>query len=178
MTANETMKSEPAPARQTRLTPAQWAQAKALLETGQMTKAGLARKFGISRQSMSEGMNKRGAIYGSRCHVVEEACIEGLKDDAARRAEEIVALREKQLKATELLHRLQMKAMADAVRDDRPLSSLLSEAAAISLLIKNQRLIRQQLWGLYGLRDQPATADTVEFVVSERPAASIGDRHA
>lgn len=151
-----------------KLTEAEWAEAKALYETGRHTKVDLAKKYGISRQSMTEGLNARGAVYGSKSKVVEDATVEAQRTDQAKRHEEIAAMRERQLKGVDLLQKLQNKAIGDALRDNKPLHSQASEFKALNTLIKNQKMIREELWEIYDLNRDPDGADEIpEFIVSE-----------
>lgn len=153
---------------QKRLTEAEWSEAKALYETGKGTKSSLAKQFGISRQSMTEGLNARGAVYGAKAAAIEAATVEAQRTDAVKKHEEIAAMRERQLRGVDLLQKLQNKIIGEALRDQKPLSSQNNEFRTLNTLIKNQKLIREELWEIYDLNRDPDGAEEVpEFIVSE-----------
>lgn len=151
-----------------KLTEAEWAEAKALYETGKMTKVELSKKFGITRQSITLGLNQRGAVYGSKSKAIEDATIEGQKDESRKRAGEIAEMRERQLKATDMLQRLQNKTIGEALHARKPLASQYDEYKALNALIKNQKMLREEFWEIYDLNRDPDGADEIpEFIVSE-----------
>lgn len=158
--------STPAPGK--RLTEAEWAEAKGLYETGRMTKVDLSKKFGVSRQSMTEGLNKRGAVFGARSKEIEAATVEGQKTDAHKKASEIGDMREERKKAIVLLGKLQNRIIADCLSKEQPLASKQAEIKALNGLIKNAAIIRGELWSIYDLdRDPDGGEEIPEFIVSE-----------
>lgn len=157
-----------------RLTAAEWTEAVTLFETGKLTKSDLARKFGISFQSMFAGLKQRGAVYGSKTNVIEEAILESEKSDQKKKSEEVAAMRERQRVSTELLQKLQNNIIGEALRDRANLSTKYDEIRTINALIKNQKMFREELWGIYDLNRDPDQADEMpDFVVSEYEPAEL-----
>ena len=151
-----------------KLTEAQWAEAKALYETGKSTKIDISRKYGISRQAVTEGLNNRGAVYGSKSKEIENATIEAQKGSAVRLFEEIAQMKASQTKSNELLQKLQNKAVGDALRESKPLNSQIHEFKALNILIRNQKMMREEMWAIYDLNRDPDGSDEIpEFIVSE-----------
>lgn len=150
------------------LTEAEWAEAKGLYETGKMTKSSLAKKYNVSRPTMTNGLNARGAVYGSRSSEVEKATIENAKSDAAKLSDEIATMRQDRLKNIDLADKLQRKLIAEALRDSRPLSSMADEFRTLNMVLKNNKIIREEYWAVYDLDRDPDAGDEIpEFIVSE-----------
>lgn len=150
------------------LTEAEWAEAKALLETGRMTKTELAAKYGVSKQAISQGLNARGAVYGSKSKIVEEATIQAQREDASKRIEEIQAFKEKQRKMVEMVQNLTIKAVTDQIRTGKPLGDIDKDLGALNRAMKNLQAGRNELYHLYDLyRDPDADSEIEEFIVSE-----------
>lgn len=150
------------------MTEAQWAEAKAEFELGQYTATALALKFGVARQSMSEGLKARGAVYGSKSKVVEEATINATKTDQAKKVEEIVAMKEKQRKLIETTQQLAAKALMDSIRDSTPISQKKADIQTLKSIMAIFAAGRSELWEIYGLNDdRDADQELPEFAVSE-----------
>lgn len=150
------------------LSDAEWKEAVFLFETGKSTKTDLSRRFGISWQAVSKGLKQRGAIYGSKSSIITDSLIEAEKTDSARKAEEITAMRERQRVSIELLQKIQNNIVGTQIRDNLPLSEKIDDIKALNLLIKNQTMIREDLWRIYDLdRDPDQAEEFPDFVVSE-----------
>jgi DNA-binding beta-propeller fold protein YncE len=156
------------------LTEAQWAEAKGLYETGKMTKADLSKQFGVHRNTMSSGLIARGAVYGAKSKVIEDATVEASKTDTAKLSAEIAGMKEKRKLGIELLDKLQNKVMAEALRDNKPLSSRSDEFRTLNTMIKNAKMVREELWAIYDLNRDPDGGDEIpEFIVSEYTADEV-----
>lgn len=155
---------EPTP----RLTEAQWAEAKADHELGTATASALAHRYGISRQAISKGLKARGAVYGSKSKIVEQATIDASKSDASKRVEEIVAMKEKQRKLIETTQQLTAKVLMDSIRDSVPVSQKSKDVATLKNIMAIFAAGRSELWEIYGLNDDAdADQEMPEFAVSE-----------
>lgn len=162
------------PEKQKRLTEAEWAEAKALYETGRLSKTMLADKYGISRQSMGEGLNARGAVYGSKSKEIEQATVEAQKDASLRKAEEIDAMKEKQKKFVEMIQNLTVKAITDKAREGKPLADAKNDIVALRNAMMIVAQGRDELYHLYDLHREPDGAQqTEEFIVSEYTSEEI-----
>lgn len=154
--------------KQKRLLEAEWVEAKALYETGRATKQDLADKYGITRQSMGRGLAQRGAVYGSKSSVVEEATIAAQKDEAAKRVEDISAFKEKQRKMVEMVQNLTIKAVTDKVRAGQPIADAKHDIAALNKAMATISAGRNELYHLFDLhRDPDGASESEEFIVSE-----------
>lgn len=159
---------------QKHLTLAEWAEAKALYETGKMTKVDLAKKFGVSRATITNGLNQRGAAYGSKSTAIENATIEASKGDQQKLFEEIAEMKAKRKKSVEILDQLQTRTMGKLLQENLPLATKADEFRTLNTMIKNAKLIREELWAIYDLDRDPDGADEIpEFIVSEYTADEV-----
>lgn len=151
-----------------RLTASEWTEAVTLFELGKLTKTDLAKKFGVSWSAMFKGLKARGAVFGSKSNVIEDAILESEKSDQKKKSEEVAAMRERQRVGTELLQKLQNNIIGEALRDRAPISSKYDEIKTLNALIKNQKLFREELWAIYDLNRDPDQADEMpDFILSE-----------
>lgn len=158
----------PTPPTKARLTEAEWAEAKIDFELGKMTATQLAAKYGVRRQTMSDGLKARGAIYGAKSKVVEEAAMDAAKSDAQKRVEEIVSMKEGQRKLIETTQRLTQKIIVDSIRDNTPISQKKSDVQTLKNIMAIFAVGRAELWEIYGLNDdKDADQELPEFAVSE-----------
>ena len=168
MEASETIEPTPVPAKHKRLTEAEWAEAKALYEMGKMTKTDLGAHYGITKQSMGEGLNARGAVYGSKSSVIEAATIEAQKDNAQRKVEEIEGFKDKQKKMVEMVQNLSVKAVTDKVRAGKPISDAKNDIVTLRAVMATLRMGRDELYHLHDLHRDPDAGEALEeFIVSE-----------
>lgn len=159
---------KPAPGKAKRLTEAEWAQAKADYELGKATKQDLADSYGVTRQAIGQGLQARGAVYGSKSKVVEEAAIAASKDDQVKRVEDIGAMKEKQRKMVEMVQNLTIKAVTDQVRAGKPIADVHKDISALNKAMATISAGRNELYHLFDLhRDPDGAAETEEFIVSE-----------
>ena len=151
-----------------RLNESSWREIVFLFETGKATKTELSRKFNVTWQWISAGLRKRGAIYGSKSAIITDALIEAEKSDSARRAEEVTQMRERQRASIDLLQKIQNNIVGVSIRDGVPLASKYDEIKSLNLLIKNQTMIRSDLWEIYDLHRDPDQAEEMpDFIVSD-----------
>lgn len=158
----------PAAKKSRRLTEAEWAEAKALYETGRLTKTALAEKYAISRQSMHEGLTARGAVYGSKSKAVEDAVVTAQVDQSVKRLEDIAAMKDRQRQRVELIQSLAVKQITDQIREKSPIANRKADMAvlkdAMGIIAKG----RDELYHIYDLHRDPAGADEIpEFIVGE-----------
>lgn len=139
-----------------RLTPAQWAEAVALWELGQVTLRDLSAKFGISEPSLSAGLKKRGAVKGSRAHEIgkaaadaaAKAAITEAEDQAEKRKRRIVETKERHYEYADSLAKLIMKEIVDTVRAGKPVGVSLKSIQALRLAAAGLKDIRAERYAI------------------------------
>lgn len=156
------------------LTKAEWAEAKGIYEAGKMTKVDLAKKFGVSRITMTNGLNGMGAVWGARSKEIENATVEAAKGTELKLFEEIAEMKAKRRKSIEILDQLQTRTMGKLLQENLPLASKADEFRTLNTMIKNAKLVREELWAIYDLDRDPDGADEIpEFIVSEYTADEV-----
>jgi DNA-binding transcriptional regulator GbsR (MarR family) len=117
------------------MTEAEWAEAGALWELGEVTLGELSTRFGISRQGMSQGLKKRGVVKNSKARelatVVRSTVVAAVTDQASetagkfarQRSARIDETKEQHYKWMEVLGRLVMNEFFEAKKANRPFST-------------------------------------------------------
>lgn len=164
--------TDPTSGKGKRLTEAEWATAKADYELGKATKQDLADEYGISRQAIAKGLAARGAVYGSKSKVVEDATIAAQKDEQVKRVEDIAAMKEKQRKMVEMVQNLTIKTITDQVRGtgsgSKPIGDVHKDIATLNKAMATIAAGRNELYHLYDLhRDPDGANETEELIISE-----------
>lgn len=135
-----------------KLTPAEWEQVVVLWELGKSTLRELSKLFGISEVALHKGLKNRGAVKGIRSHEIGASAVEAAKSDVQKSLERIAAMKERYLGYSDLVAKLTMKEITEAVRDKVPLATkrndiqTLQRAAAVLATLRNENF---HLFGLY-----------------------------
>lgn len=157
-----------------RLTPAQWSQIVALWEFGEATAEDLAKAFEVSVTAIRKGLKTRGSVKGSRAHEVGNAVAEAAKTEAAARVEKITKMKEKYLGWSDLLGKLTMKEVGDAVKDGVPLEQKKNNLIALNKAVANISKLRDENFHLFGLYDEnPDDEELPELIVGEYTAEEL-----
>ena len=157
-----------------RLTPAQWSQIVALWEFGEATIDDLAKAFEVNRSAISKGLKARGTTKGSRAHEVGNAVAEQAKTDAAKRVQRIGEMKEKYLGWSDLIGKLTMKEIGDAVKDKMPLSSKKDNLIALNKAAANIAKMRDENFHLFGLYDEnPDDEELPDLAIAEYSAEEL-----
>lgn len=157
-----------------RLTPAQWSQIVALWEFGEATIEDLASAYEVSKTAIKKGLKNRGSIKGCRAHEVGNAVAEQAKTDAAARVEKITKMKEKYLGWSDLLGKLTMKEVGDAVKDGVPLEQKKNNLVALNKAVANISKLRDENFHLFGLYDDnPDDEELPELIVGEYTAEEL-----
>jgi transposase-like protein len=154
--------------KRSKLTPAQWAQIVTLWELGKVTMSDLARTYHVSEEAIRQGLKKRGTRRGSRAHEIAEATIDASRSQAKKEQEAIREMKERYLGYTNIISKLAMREIADAVKGS---VSLATKKEAMITLQKASAVVsrmRDENFHIYGLYDQPDQAD-------ELPDIGIGE---
>ncbi|MCR9222945.1 MAG: hypothetical protein NXH70_02650 [Hyphomonas sp.] len=157
-----------------RLTLAQWSQIVALWEFGEATLEDLAKAFEVSETAIRKGLKTRGSVKGCRAHEVGNAVAEQAKSDAAARVEKITGMKEKYLGWSDLLGKLTMKEIGDAVKAGVPLEQKKNNLVALNKAVANISRLRDENYHLFGLYDDnPADEELPELIVGEYTAEEL-----
>lgn len=151
-----------------RLTEAQWAEIKADYELGKATKSDLARKYGVTRQSIGKGLDARGAIYGSKSKAIENARLESEVDSARQKVAAIEDFKAKQLTMVTNLQNLALKVLGEKLKAGRPVSDAKTEINTIRSAMAILKMGRDEVYHLYDLyRDPDGAEENEELIISE-----------
>lgn len=157
-----------------RLTPAQWSQIVVLWELGEATYEDLAETFEVSVTAIRKGLKARGSVKGSRAHEIGKAAEDMAKTDASKKVERIQKIKEKYLGWSDLLGKLTMKEVGDAVKDGLPISSKKESLVALNKAVANIKMLRDENFHLLGLYDENTQDEELpELVVGEYTAEEL-----
>ena len=135
-----------------RMTPAQWAEARAMWASGEFTLEQLADKFGVARETLSRRFKKDGVKKGQaaidkkvEAEIVEKATLEA--DKWRERAEKA---REQFFRATEMLNGMNIKVLRDAHANETIFAAQ-PDLKAIQMCLKNLEMAKGIQWSILGL---------------------------
>tara|TARA_R100001086_G_scaffold143632_3_gene75660 strand:- start:919 stop:1551 length:633 start_codon:yes stop_codon:yes gene_type:complete len=140
----------------TRLTPAQWETIVVLWELGKVTIAELSDMYPITEEGLRIGLKKRGAKKGSRAHEVGEAVVEASKADAQKRLEDIDKLKKQYIGYTDVVIKLTMREVSEALKAGVPVSTRKESLTALQKASAVISTLRREAYELYGLNDENA----------------------
>jgi hypothetical protein len=164
----------PVKSKYARLTPAQWEIVTTLWELGKVTYRDLSEMFDITEESLRAGLKKRGAKKGSRVGEVGEAILEQSKAQTTLKLERIDAMKERYLSYGDVLGKLTMKEVTEAVRASAPLSTRKENIAAIQKAAAIMAVLRAESYHLLGLNDENAiTEELPELGITEYTADEL-----
>lgn len=178
--AEKTIKPATA-AHRRKLTPAQWAEAEALWESGQVTLSDLSRKFGKAEETFSRHFSaagvQKGAKKGEHAEKVKEEVAKNIVDDAAVLATRIRETKEDHYKMAQAIGKLTWKEIVDAQREGRAVATSLPNLKALNQAMQVLKSVREERWAVLGLDnpDTEADNDLPDLVISELTAEQIED---
>lgn len=163
---------EEAPAKQKRLTPAEWEQVKLLWEYGNHTLADLSDKFGIRRDTIHRRLKEDGIEKGARAHEAAQAITSGMNDEMAKQAAEnvkrIVETRNDHYRYAEVLARMTMGEIVGAKNASQAFATRDANLAALNKAAKTLEVLRKERWVLLGLdREDGDPEDMDELMITE-----------
>ena len=151
-----------------RLTPAEWEQIVTLWELGMVTLPELSRRYPITEEGLRQGLKKRGAKKGSRSHEVGDAIVEATKADAQKRLEKIAETKERYLDYTDIISKLTMKEVSEAVKGRVPLGTKKENITALQKAANTLARMRAEAYDLLGLNDENANDEELpELAITE-----------
>lgn len=138
-----------------RMTPAQWAEARAMWATGEFTLDEIAEKYGVARETLSRRFAKDGVKKGQSAidKKVEAEIIEKATKNVDKWAERSEQARESYFKSLEMLHKLTVATIGKA-HQDKKLFSAQADLKAIQMAAIAIDKIRSNQWSVLGLDKQ------------------------
>lgn len=161
------------------MTIAQWAEAEALWESGQVTLADLGKRFDKAEETFSRYFKKKGISKGSK----REALVEKVKDevskaiidDATVLAQRIRETKEEHYQMARALGKLTWREVLNAQKDGNSLAGATPEFKALKEAATVLKIVREERWAVLGL-DNPDTendANLPELIIAELTADQI-----
>lgn len=177
----ETGATEPAKKQKQKpkLTPRQWAEAKALWETGAVTLPELAKKYDRHEQSFAQYFRRHGIKKGSKVAEIAKKVEKKIEEQHANDAEIIAArireTKEEHYKMASGLAKLTWAEILKAKQDSVPVSSALNNLKALESAMNVLKKAREERYSVLGLdrADAVDENEVPELVISELTAEQI-----
>lgn len=149
-----------------RMTPAEWAEAKALWESGEFTLSQISDKVGASREHLSRKFKEEKIVKGSKSETVTAEAEESIKDEIAKNAkllpQRVADTKDQHYKYAESLMKLGMRMVAQTMADGRPLSSISDDVKVLNNMSQLAGRTLDQRYKVLGL-DQEDFVDATEL---------------
>lgn len=152
-----------------RMTPAQWAEARAMWASGEFTAEQIAEKFGVARETLSRRFKKDGVKKGQSAidKRVEAEIIEKATKNVDKWAERAEQARESFYKTYEMLHKMTVKTIGDAHRG-AGLFSAQPDLKALQMAASVMDRVRLNQWAVIGLDKESADEEEIpELLIRE-----------
>ena len=164
--------------KQKRLTDAEWAEACALWETGEFRLDDLSAKYGVTRESLSRGLSKRGAIKGASAsdHAarVAEEVKKAAQEDAAVLAKRIRETKENSYEWIMALTRMTMNEVVSAAKRKEAVGTKLNNLKALERAMKTVALGSAEMYRILGLdKNDVDESELPELTIAEMTADEI-----
>ena len=161
-----------------RMTPAQWAEAEALWESGQVTLVDLAKKFDKAEETFSRYFKKKGLKKGAKkdehAEKVKEKVADAITDDATVLASRIRETKEEHYQMARAIGKLTWREVLKAQTNGSVAGST-AEFKSLKEAMTVLKLVREERWAVLGL-DNPDTendANLPDLVIQELTADQI-----
>jgi hypothetical protein len=157
-----------------KLSPAEWEQVVVLWELGKSTLAELSNLFGISKVALNKGLKNRGSVKGIRSHEIGTSALEAAKSDVQKNLERVASMKERYLGYSDLLAKLTMREITEAVRDKIPLANKRNDIQTLQRAASVMATLRNENFHLFGLYDEDTIKDELpEIGITEYSADEI-----
>lgn len=137
------------------LTPAEWAEAEALWESGEVTLDDLNKRFGIAATTISRHMTRKGIIKGANAHLhamaIKEKVLEVALGDSTKLAAKIAEMNDRYVNWYEMLAKMSMSELAVAKKGGKKFETAAGNLKAIGQVLTNIKTCREESWKLYGI---------------------------
>lgn len=138
-----------------RITPAQWSEAKALWESGEFTLTQISEKVGVTREHLSRRFKKEGIEKGVKKIETTAAAAEAVESELSRLAKilpaRIAETKEQHYQWASNIGKLAMQTVIIAQRDGRPLSSTGEDLKALDRLMAIEAKVMEQRYKALGI---------------------------
>ena len=163
---------EAKPAKQKRLTPAEWEQVKLLWEYGNHTLADLSKQFGIRPDTIQRRLKEDNVEKGARAHEAASSAVNAVHDEMAKQAAEnvkrIVETRNDHYRFAEVLARMTMGEIIAAKNAKQAFATKDANLAALNKAAKTLEVLRKERWVILGLdREDGDPEDMDELMITE-----------
>ncbi len=163
---------EAKPAKQKRLTPAEWEQVKLLWEYGNHTLADLSKQFGIRPDTIQRRLKEDNVEKGARAHEAASSAVNAVHDEMAKQAAEnvkrIVETRNDHYRFAEVLARMTMGEIIAAKNSKQAFATKDANLAALNKAAKTLEVLRKERWVILGLdREDGDPEDMDELMITE-----------
>lgn len=161
------------------MTPAQWAEAEALWEAGQVTLGDLAKKFSKAEETFSRYFKRKGLKKGAKkeehAEKVKEKVADEIADDATTLAKRIRETKDEHYQMARAMGQLTWREVLNAQKEGRSIATSTPQFKALKEAMTTLKMVREERWAVLGL-DNPDTendANLPELVIQELTAEQI-----
>lgn len=138
-----------------RLKPAEWAEAKALWESGEFTLTQISEKIGSSREHLSRKFKSEGIEKGSKSKAieaeVESSVIDEITSGAKLLPQRVAETKERHYKYSVALSKMSMQTLVAAVKEGKTAASVGDDIKAINNLVQLQGRVMEQIYKILGI---------------------------
>ncbi len=145
-----------------RMSPAQWAEARAMWASGEFNLDQISEKYGVTRETLSRRFNKDGVKKGEAAidKKIEAEIIDKAVKNVDKWTERGEQARESHFKALDMLHKMTVKTLVDAQRG-KGLFTAQPDLKALQMGATTLGLIRQHQWAVIGLDKELGEEDDI-----------------
>lgn len=169
-----------------RLTADQWAEVRALYESGIPTLAALAAQFGVAKSTISAHFKKHGTTRGSKSAEleakIEEKVAEKLAEIAVSFAEKKVArieeTKNEHYEASRFIARMVNKTLVEAIKDKMPLASVYNNVRTLRVAQATLASARSERFAILDVANEIDERDLPSIVFDDLSQKDIAELQA
>lgn len=167
-------KSEESKPKQRRLREMEWRQVVNLWEGGLASLSDLVERYGISKQALQRGLKKRGAVKNRRAAELGEDAFQAAKTENQKLVEEIGAFKRRFIGYGDVIAKLTMKEVQDALKDGLPMAAKKDNLHSLQRAANILGKVRDEGYHLMGLYDEDTvTEDLPDIAMAEYSAEEL-----
>lgn len=157
-----------------RLTAAEWMRAKVLFNEGKMRTKDLAKHFGITREAMSRGLKKRGAVYGMNSEKRAQKAVDGAEEDIGLIIMRAKETKDEHYRFSKFYANLAAKKVSEAEKNPDNYGDAEQQLRTILAAMKINGEARRERFAILGLDKEVSLSDAVpELVIREMEEEEI-----
>jgi len=119
-------------------------------------------------------LKNRGSVKGIRSHEIGTSALEAAKSDVQKNLERVASMKERYLGYSDLLAKLTMREITEAVRDKIPLANKRNDIQTLQRAASVMATLRNENFHLFGLYDEDTIKDELpEIGITEYSADEI-----